>query len=226
MIKALAFDVYGTLVDPLGLEEVFNGGAHVGLAAEILSFWRFKQLEYTWRRSLMERYVDFDTVVLQALQITLEHFDVKDSELESSLISRFRSLPAFPEVLLAFETLASSSGLELVAFSNGTSASLNLLLREAGLGSYLKKVITVEEVRRYKPSPQTYRHLCQDLSLPPNEVALVSANHWDVSGARAASLEAFWIDRSTGALYDHWAERPTKVFTNLLELATYIQQGP
>lgn len=222
MIRALAFDVYGTLVDPLGLKDVFNANPHQDLAAEILRFWRWQQLEYTWRRSLMERYVDFDTVVLQALQITFEHFEIKDVELESRLISRFNSLPAFPEVLLAFENLATSAGLDLVAFSNGTSTSLEPLLANAGLRPYIKKVVTVEGVGSYKPSPLTYRHLCQELFLSPNEVALVSANHWDVSGARAASLEAFWIDRSTGALYDHWAERPTKVFADLLELAAYF----
>jgi 2-haloacid dehalogenase len=54
----LAFDVYGTLVDPSGM------AAHLApdlgaKAAEFADCWREKELEYSFRRGLMHNYADF-----------------------------------------------------------------------------------------------------------------------------------------------------------------------
>ena len=58
-LPVLAFDVYGTLIDPLGMEahlrETFGERAK-----EATALWRSKQLEYSFRRALMRKYVNFD----------------------------------------------------------------------------------------------------------------------------------------------------------------------
>lgn len=66
---ALGFDVYGTLVDPLTLADPLRAlvGEHAVLFAEL---WQRKQLEYSFRRGLMRRYVDFDVCTRQALRYT------------------------------------------------------------------------------------------------------------------------------------------------------------
>ena len=65
-IHAVVFDAYGTLFDVHSVigrcEQLFPG------AGETLSrLWRSKQLEYTWLRSLMGRYQDFESVTRAAL---------------------------------------------------------------------------------------------------------------------------------------------------------------
>ncbi|NBU64707.1 MAG: haloacid dehalogenase type II, partial [Chloroflexia bacterium] len=70
MSTVIAFDVYGTLVDPLAITTALEHwcGAQSQLVA---TTWRQRQLEYTWRRSAMGRYVDFAVVTAQALQVAL-----------------------------------------------------------------------------------------------------------------------------------------------------------
>ena len=68
-MAAIGFDVYGTLVDPLEL------GPHLralvgGQAGPFTALWREKQLEYTFRRGLMRRYVSFDVCTDQATRFT------------------------------------------------------------------------------------------------------------------------------------------------------------
>jgi 2-haloacid dehalogenase len=68
--EALAFDMYGTLVDPIRiwkqLEHYIPGDAH--RTAEI---WRQMQLEFTFRLTAMERYEDFEQVTRKALDYAL-----------------------------------------------------------------------------------------------------------------------------------------------------------
>ena len=58
MTVALAFDIYGTLINPHGVVDELS--KYVGEdAQEFSNVWRDKQLEYTWRRALMQRYENF-----------------------------------------------------------------------------------------------------------------------------------------------------------------------
>ena len=66
LIDALVFDAYGTLFDVQSvaatIERLFPGRG-----AELSQLWRSKQLEWTWQRSLMRRYVPFSQVTRDAL---------------------------------------------------------------------------------------------------------------------------------------------------------------
>ncbi|MDU1671971.1 MAG: HAD-IA family hydrolase, partial [Bradyrhizobium sp.] len=68
--KAVVFDAYGTLYDIQSVaavtEQAFPGHGDI-----ITQIWRIKQLEYTWLRSLMQRYEDFAVVTRDSLIYTL-----------------------------------------------------------------------------------------------------------------------------------------------------------
>ena len=69
----LAFDVYGTLVDPSGIAEHL---AHElgGKATEFADCWREKQLEYSFRRGLMDNYADFSICTSDGMQSAVNFF--------------------------------------------------------------------------------------------------------------------------------------------------------
>ena len=77
--SVLAFDVYGTLIDPFRMEDhlraFFGGGAK-----EATEMWRSKQLEYSFRRALMKKYENFDVCTEQALRFVSRQFDVRLEE--------------------------------------------------------------------------------------------------------------------------------------------------
>ena len=69
MQPTLAFDVYGTLIDTNGVVvtlEKFMGES----ATNFSQTWRNKQLEYSFRRSLMQNYEPFAVCTNQALDYT------------------------------------------------------------------------------------------------------------------------------------------------------------
>jgi 2-haloacid dehalogenase len=195
----IGFDVYGTLVDPLGMDAPLR--AHVGeLAERFAAVWRERQIDWTFRRALMGRYADFDVVTRDALRATAAILAVDIRTAEPGLLEAYRRLPAFADALPGLTRLA-EAGHRLVAFSNGVAVSLRALLTHARLLPPLTDVVSVDEVKTYKPSPEVYRHLVKRGEGSERETWLVSSNGWDVLGAKAAGLRAAWVRRSPTA---HW----------------------
>ena len=147
----IGFDVYGTLVDPLGMDAPLR--EHVGdLAERFAATWRERQIDWTFRRALMGRYVDFDVVTRDAFRITSAMLGVDSGMAEAGLLDDYRRLPAFADAAEGLVRLA-EAGHRLVAFSNGVGATLRGLLTHARLMPPLDDVVSVDEVRTYKPSP-------------------------------------------------------------------------
>jgi 2-haloacid dehalogenase len=214
----IGFDVYGTLVDPLGMDEPLR--AHVGdLAERFAAVWRERQIDWAFRRSLMGRYVDFDVVTRDAFRAAAALLGVDLRTAEAGLLDAYRRLPAFADASEGLTRL-SEQGHRLVAFSNGVAASLRALLEHARLLPPLRDVVSVDEVKIYKPSPQVYRHLVSRGGGRPEDTWLVSANGWDVLGAKSAGLRAAWIRRSSTAHWDSGGiAEPDLVVATLSELA-------
>jgi 2-haloacid dehalogenase len=222
MPLAIGFDVYGTLVDPLCMENQLRtlfGDRGYPMAA----LWRQKQLEYTFRRAAMRRYENFDICTRRALWFVLETFKEELSDAaEHQLLADYLNLPTFPDVEPALEALQ-TSGAKLVAFSNGVESSLRKLLANAGLQRYLPKVISVDDVQSFKPNPDVYQYLVKWFGRTPEDTWLVSCNPFDVIGAKAAGLRAAWVKRDPEAVFDPWEFEPDIMVSDLNELAAQLK---
>ncbi len=217
----LGFDIYGTLVDPLALAEPLT--ALVGeQAVRFAELWRSKQLEYAFRRGLMRRYVDFDVCTEQALRYTQQvlRCELPESD-RDRLLEAYRYLPSFPEVTASLDALK-AQGHQLVAFSNGVEASIRALLANADLLPRLEDVVSVDDLRTFKPDPEVYAYLARRTSRARGETWLISSNAWDVIGAKAAGLRAAWIKRQPEAVFDPWDIDPDVVVNGLDELAAWF----
>ena len=64
-MKAFVFDAYGTLFDVHSVVTTCDR-LFPARGTELSRLWRQKQLEYSWLRSLMGRYLDFTTVTADA----------------------------------------------------------------------------------------------------------------------------------------------------------------
>ncbi len=221
--EALAFDVYGTLVDPIGVHVELE--RHTGDAARRISeLWRQKQLEYTFRLTAMERYEDFEWVTHRALHHALAAtgFELAAGQVDE-LMAAYDRLARYPDVADGLDMLR-AAGHTLAILSNGTPRMLERLVMNVGLRPPLEEVISVDEVRVYKPSPLVYRHAAERLRRPVDEVRLVSSNPFDVIGAENAGMRAAWIDRS-GGVFDTLAEPPRMVVSSLVELAVELDRA-
>ena len=225
MPEALAFDMYGTLVDPIRISEQLE--RHLPDAApRVTQAWRQKQLEYTFRLTAMERYEPFEQVTRKALDYALAATaeELGDDQ-RDDLMARYNNLEKFPDVEPGLQRLR-DAGHEMVVFSNGSPRMLEELMDNAGLRPFFPRgFVSVDEVGVYKPSPKVYQHVAEGLGRPVGEVRLVSSNPFDVIGAEAAGMKAAWVDRS-GGVFDTLGPRPELVVGTLVELAEFLERKP
>lgn len=227
MATVLAFDVYGTLIDTHGvvteLEERLTASGKKALAAEFSRRWRDKQLEYSFRRGLMGAYVPFGQCTREALEFTDRALQTRLADVDKEhLMAVYARLPAFAETASALERLT-RAGLRCVAFSNGTREAVEGLLEQAGIRGHFDDVVSVDEIKRFKPDPAVYAHLRNRLEVAPGDTWLISSNPFDVIGARHAGLHAAWVRRSLDAPFDPWGVEPDMTVTDLDALAERLE---
>jgi 2-haloacid dehalogenase len=213
----LAFDVYGTLIDPFRMEEHLRAafGEKAREASELL---RSKQIEYSFRRALMKKYQPFDACTAQALRFVGAQLGVSLSEVEQEkLLTNYHRLPAFTDVLGALGDLA-AHGFEIVACSNGTESAVRAVLDHAGVLPRFRKIVSVDAIRTYKPDPAVYDYLVAEVGAPKKSVWLISSNPFDVIGAKACGLRTAWVQRDPRRIFDPWELQPDAVVHSLAEL--------
>ncbi len=218
-ICAWVFDVYGTLFDldsiTSGIRQLFPPG---GVDADAFSdMWRARQLQYAWLRSLTGHYTHFDQVTMDALNFTLNHFQLSGDLWRDSLMALYQKVKPYPEVLPTLKQLK-KRGTPLVLLSNGTPESLSMIVSRAGLSSLFDAVLSVDSVRVYKPHPMAYRMATDHLSLRPDQIGYVSSNGWDAFSAKAFGFWALWCNRMAHSP-EFLPQQPDAVIRNLTELA-------
>jgi 2-haloacid dehalogenase len=221
--EALAFDMYGTLVDPIGISKQLERYLPEH-SPQISEVWRQKQLEYTFRLTAMELYEDFEQVTRKALDYALAVVGQElGPEQRDDLMAQYNNLERFADVEPGLERLK-EAGHTMVVFSNGAPRMLEALMDAAELRPYFGGFISVDEVHTYKPSPRVYRHVARRLGRPVGEVRLVSSNPFDDVGAQAAGMRTAWVDRSGGP-FDTLGSPPEIVVGTLTELADVLEAG-
>jgi len=190
-----------------------------GHGVALSQFWRAKQLEYTWLRSLMGNYVDFGAITEAALAYAGGALDLPlDGGKKTRLMAAYDNLALFPD---ARPALAALAGRKLAILSNGSPAMLRPLVEHAQLAATLNAVISVDEIKLYKPDPRVYQLAVDRLDVAKDEIAFVSSNYWDAAGARNFGFRVFWINRA-GAQPDELGAAPDVALAKLTELASLI----
>jgi 2-haloacid dehalogenase len=217
----LALDVYGTLIDTAGvyiaLEKLISTQATL-----FVNTWRAKQLEYSFRRGLMQNYVDFGICTRQALEYTcnLLKIDLSIDE-KDKLMREYDILPAFPDVEEGLNKLKESK-CRMFAFSNGKAENVKKLLQNAGLEHYFDGIVSVDDLKSYKPNPAVYAYLLRKTESIVSKSWLISSNPFDVIGAISSGLRSIWIRRTPNAIFDPWEIEPTAIVESIIDLHTIL----
>lgn len=192
MPKAILFDAYGTLFD---VHSVVRGVDNVpGDLAALSRLWREKQVEYTWRRALMAQYADFWQVTREALCWAAERLVIKMPEQTlDRLMQAYLSPSIFADVKPGLSALKS---VPLAILSNGSPAMLQAAVKANRLEDCFERVISVDEIRTYKPTPAVYHLGTAAFGARADEILFVSSNAWDICGASAFGYKTCWCSRS------------------------------
>lgn len=193
-IDAFVFDAYGTLYDVHSVYEVTSQEFpdHGELITQV---WRLKQLEYTWLRSQMQSYRSFWEISEESLVFTLRAIGLDtDKQVIDRIMDKYLHLDPYPDCIDALDSLA---GVPLAILSNGNQEVLDALVKNTGLDSKLQAVISVDQVRTFKPNPKAYELVEKTLNVKPENVMFVSSNSFDATGAKLFGFQVSWIERVT-----------------------------
>jgi 2-haloacid dehalogenase len=192
--KVYVFDAYGTLFDVHAAIARYRH--EIGPEAQRLSeMWRIKQLEYTWTLSLMGRFADFRVLTAAALDTAAEGFGGLPDGLRAKLLEAYEELDAYPDVPPVLRALK-DRGVGTAVLSNGSAPMLARATEAAGLSGLFDAVISIDELRLYKPAPAVYGLVAKHFGTTPAEVSFQSSNRWDIAGAKAFGFGTVWVNRS------------------------------
>jgi 2-haloacid dehalogenase len=207
--EAFVFDAYGTLFDVYSVaarcESCFPGKGPL-----LSQLWRAKQLEYTWQRSLMQRYAPFSTVTREALAYSCEALKLELSVAQmEGLMAEYLNLSVYPDVAGTLKSIKEKKAI----LSNGSPDMLLPLVQNSGL--QLDAVISVDELKIFKPAPQVYELAVKKLGT--ENIGFVSSNCWDAIGAKSYGFSVYWINRA-GAPVDRMGFKPDRILQGLNEI--------
>ena len=217
-IKAIIFDAYGTLFDVNSAAEKCKdkiGDKWEGFA----NYWRTTQLEYTWLRSLMKRHKNFWQITEDSLDKSMKAYTI-DNSMRNELLDLYKILSPFNEVPEVLKSLKKKK-LKLAILSNGTPDLLYQLVKSNNLENIFDDLFSIEEVGVYKPDSKVYDIPTKKYQIQKNEVAFLSANTWDVSGAGNYGYNSIWVNRSEN-IFDNLDYQPNLQIKNLKELLDNI----
>ena len=217
-IKAIIFDVYGTLFDVNSAAEKCKdkiGEKWEGFA----NYWRTTQLEYTWLRSLMNKHKDFWQVTEDSLDKSMKAFKI-DPSMKNELLDLYKILSTFPEVKEVLQNLKKKD-YKLAILSNGTPTLLNELVTSNNLDNIFDDIFSIEEVGIYKPDSKVYNLPIKKYKIQKYEVAFISANTWDVSGGGNYGYNSIWVNRNNN-IFDNLDYKPKNEVKNLKQLLDIV----
>jgi 2-haloacid dehalogenase len=202
MIKAVVFDAYGTLFDVYSIQALAET-LYPGMGADIAVKWRDKQIEYTRLITQSDPHTPsgsryfrpFWELTRLSLEYTLDRLKLdRVSGQTDQLMQQYAHLEAFPENLTVLEEIK-AIGLTTAILSNGSLDMLLSAVNSAGMGDVLDHIISVDAVRLFKTSPESYALVQQTIPVQQDEVLFVSSNAWDALGATWFGFTTHWVNR-------------------------------
>lgn len=218
MTTVVAFDVNETLLDLSALDPAFED--LLGSAA-LRGQWFAQMLQLSFVGGLTGDYVDFSTAQRAALLMLAErHGRSVTQDQATEMVERMSALPPHPEVATALQALHGSP-ITTVALTNSLASVAEAQLTHAGIRGSFDDVISADSVRRLKPAPEPYQDVARLCGVGMDDVRLVAAHSWDVSGALAAGCKAAFVARPGMAL-SPVGRQPDIVGADIAEVVTAI----
>jgi 2-haloacid dehalogenase len=201
-VRALLFDVFGTVVD-------WRGGVaraavpfllrHAGTPADPAAFadtWRDRyQPAMEEVRSGRRPFVALDVLHRENLEAILPDFGIVPARVPAQELDElnhaWHRLDPWPDVLPGLTRL--KTRYIIAPLSNGNVSLMTNLAKFGGLP--WDCILGAELARHYKPDREVYQSAADFLDLAPNEIVMVAAHQGDLRAARGVGLETAFVPR-------------------------------
>ena len=220
-VRACVFDAYGTLFD-FASAAARSPDVPQEKRAPLTKLWRDKQLEYSWLRTLENRYGDFWQVTGEALDFALESLDLATPALRERLMDLYLGLEPFPEVPAVLAALR-EAGFKTAILSNGSPMMLEALVKRSKLEAMFDAVLSADAVQVFKTHPKVYQYALDTLGLKASAISFQSSNAWDAHGASDFGMRVVWCNRY-GQRRERLPGRPDFEIRTLAELPALLSR--
>jgi len=214
------FDVNETLLDIEFLAPLFQ---RLFGDKQVLREWFGQLVLYSGAVTLSGPYTTFFTLGQGVLKMlgAIHHVSVRQSDVDE-LRTRMLTMPAHPDVAAGLKQLKDAN-FRLVTLTNSPPDPQSSPLKHAGIDGWFEKSFSVDRVRRFKPAPQVYHMVAEELDVPTSAICMVAAHVWDTIGAQSVGCSGALIARPGNApLPVHGLPQPQAVAPDLPGVATQL----
>lgn len=217
--SVILFDVNETLMDMSPLKKKVNNilGSKRGFR-----IWFGMLLQYSLVDNCTGEYHDFSTIAGATLDMAAKALqkEIKEDEKKVTL-ALMKKLSAYTDVKEGLKLLK-QAGFRLATLTNSPMQTLTAQLEYTGLTKYFEATLSIDAIKKYKPSLESYQYAARTLGVSTNEIIMVAAHGWDIAGAMQAGLQAAFIERKGQSLYP-LSPKPQFLGKNLVEIAGKIK---
>jgi 2-haloacid dehalogenase len=180
------FDLNGTLTDPAGIGEPWGNPA---LGPRVL----LGAIQMAMAETLIGRYSPLSEHIHATLEVMVARRGLDPAGIEPAK-ERAAALDPFSDAAEALDHLT-GAGYTLAVLTNSGAEGGRKTLEAAGLAGRFSRILGVDAVKALKPDPRTYEHALSELGAEPEQVTMVAAHAWDVTGAKHVGMRTAWIAR-------------------------------
>lgn len=194
----LFFDVNETLLDTTSLNQAV--AQRLGDRPERAEAWFTSLLHHSLVESVTGSWHSFDDIAEAVLKMTAARYGVTLPAGVTPLADIIAAMPAHLDVATGLSVLQ-QQGFTLVALTNSSAALAEKQLSSAGLTPLFTRILSVEQLKVYKPDLRVYQWAMKEMGKPAAECMMVAAHGWDVGGAKRAGMKTAFVSRQGQALY-------------------------
>jgi len=213
MIKAILFDLDGTLID----SESF----HLDCWNEVLSPMNIQLTHEEW----LEHHAGVPMPVnagrlIEKYELAISHEDLVKKR-EHVTITRLQThdMGLMPFALEALGLLT-AKGLTLALVTGSPRQDVEAIFAKNGLSRFFKTIVTRTEVVNSKPHPESYELCCRQLGLSVDHCIAIEDTANGVKSAKAAGLVCYAVQHNTNE--HHKLEAADKILLDLNEAIKYL----
>lgn len=219
MIKPLIiFDVNETLLDMTPLKNNINALLNNNQGFRI---WFGMLLHYSLVDNATNQYHNFSSIAAATLEMAAKslHKSVSEEEIKEAL-SVIRKLKTYPDAEKGLKLLK-ENGFKLATLTNSPENLLKEQLINSNLTDYFELTLSIDAIKKYKPAPETYHWAAKQLQVQPENIIMIAAHGWDITGAMLAGLQTGFVAREGQSLYS-LSNKPDYQANDIYQIAHLI----
>jgi putative hydrolase of the HAD superfamily len=192
MIKAICFDLDGTLVDYRGnfRNWLIQGAHHLNVPSHLLE--QFLQATNTYTRSLPDS-LEITKAALADIGMTSPH-DLEQLSKEGA--QRYAADIEFIESAEQLLEFLGQKNLPIALITNGPADMQRAALQRVDIEHYFKTILISGELNIRKPDARIFQLACERLQVQPENCLMIGDNlSADIEGAKSIGMQTAWMSK-------------------------------